>query len=329
MVISTPSINPISGYFNCPGVLFNYQFSAAFTAPSNITILATDYVGYDFSVTPNPMIVEADDDVTVHVFYSYSNFVSEWLIGSANIMPIDSLGNTYFVASYAPYSSRKSAFTISSLDNTTTVEIRASNGERYNEVLEPYSTFQLQSSTDLTGSYIKSDRPISVMSGSSCSKVPISKHRCNYLLVHLTDVESAGTHFVMSPFKDNDEGYIFRVVATVDNTIVRINPGNVTQEIHAREFYEMNVMGVMVVYITATKPVLVFQYGKGGDETHEQGDPLMVVVPAIEHFVHTVTFPVVYLPTRRESLYSISVIIRCRFVDEGLLLDGRNLGELN
>ena len=78
--------------------------------------------------------------------------------------------------------------------------------------------------------------------------------------------------------------------------------------------------------MTSTAAVLVFQYGEGGDSGNDQGDPLMVVVPAIDHFVQEITFPVVYLPTRRPSRYSMSIITQCQYVD-GILLDGEQLGK--
>ncbi|XP_072024052.1 uncharacterized protein [Amphiura filiformis] len=324
ILISTPSSRAITGTVNTPGVAWGQSFTVTLARSSNISIPATDYLGYSFSETPRAITIETIGNVAVHVFYSYSNFISEWLVGSTNVMPVDSLGSKYYVASFAPYSSRKSEFTVTAIDDETVVEIETRNGQRYRKVLAPSGTYQLQSDADLTGTVITADKPVSVMSGSGCSKVPSTKDRCNYLVVHLTDVGSAGLNFVISPFKDRTTGYIFRVLATEDNTQLRFGANNNTFEIHAGQFYESDVSDDTVSYISSSAPVLVFKYGKGGDSSNTEGDPIMVIVPAVSHFIPDVTFPVAYLPTRAASKYSLSITIGCSLSD-GLLLDGRPL----
>lgn len=332
IVISTPSAETISGHLTIPGVTYRRSFTTNVIQPGNVTVSAAEYLGYSFTLTPRTVTVEADDDVSVHIAYTFSNFNSEWLMGTTNVMPVEALGTKYYVASYVPYSTRKSEFTITATDDQgpTIVNIITSNNERYTETLDSSGSYQLQSSEDLTGSVITADKPVSVMSGSSCSKVPIHMERCNYLVVHLTDVKSAGTHFLIGPFKDRTTGYIFRVIATEDNTQLTFLPGpvaNSTIELHAGQFYEKDVSDDTVWYVFSSAPVLVFKYGKGGDSSITDGDPIMVIVPAVSHFVPAVTFPVAFLPTRQESQYSISITIGCQQVN-GLLLDGRPVGKL-
>ncbi len=328
LLISTPSSSAVNGTVNIPGVVWGQTFSVTLDQPTNITIPATDYIGYSFQETPRTITIKTADNVAVHAFYAYSNFNSEWLIGSTNVMPVDALGTKYFVASYPPYSTRKSEFTVTALDGEadTVVIIETRNGQHFREVLRPSETYQLQSDTDLTGSVILADKPVSVMSGCGCAKVPPTKDRCNYLVVHLTDIESAGLKFIIGPFADRTTGYIFRVIATVDNTQLRFGTSNNTIEIHAGYFHEVDVPGNTVSYVSSSEPVLVFKYGKGGDSSNTDGDPIMVTIPAVSHYVDVLTFPVAYLPTRSNTRYSLSITLEC-VMSEGLILDGRLVGK--
>lgn len=296
----------------------------------NITIPFRSYFGNDFTRNiedPKTIKITATIDVSVHAFYSYNQRYSTWLIAGTVILPTSALGTKYFVASYQPTIGYYSEFTVTSLDEATNVEVRGRDGFRQELALEPHQTFQYRSKIDLTGSEITADKPISVVSGVSASKVPINKDYNSYLVSHLPAADGLGRNYLLAPFKDRSSGYIYRVVGTKDNTNMIISGSTHPIELHAGEMLDRDLPGDNITSIEATQPILVYQLSKGYAMENSIGNAAMVVVPGIDMFSSGVMFPVTVMPTASDRIsYSLSITIRCE-ASQGLLLDGVALGE--
>ncbi|XP_072042440.1 uncharacterized protein [Amphiura filiformis] len=301
--------------------------------PANVTISFTDYFGrtyYTGADDPKTIRLSSTGDISVVAHYSYNQRYSSWYSTGMIILPVSALGTDHFIVSYRPYVGFKSEFTISATGVVTNVYIRGADGYRNQIILEPYETFQYRSSHDLTGSRITSDKPISVVSGVSSTRIPDGVKYSAYVAVQIPRVDGIGKDYILSPFKDRSSGYIFRVVGTENNTLITIvGLAEKPVELHAGEFYERVTTADNVIMITSSKPVYVCQYMKGYASESPYGNAAMVLVPALEMFPSSsLSFAASSLPSKStRNRYSVSITVQCDN-KEGLHMDGISLAHV-
>ena len=76
---------------------------------------------------------------------------------------------------------------------------------------------------DLTGSIIKSDKPIAAFGGNKCTNVPIGYYACDHIVEQLTPTSTWGQAFLTVPLATRLNGDTFRILASQDGTEVSIN----------------------------------------------------------------------------------------------------------
>ncbi|XP_076113353.1 uncharacterized protein LOC143081005, partial [Mytilus galloprovincialis] len=84
-----------------------------------------------------------------------------------------------------------------------------------------YENFQLQSIGDLTGAHIEGTRPIAAYSGNIKTNIGTGRFQ-DHLVEQLTPVDTWGRKFMTAPIPKRTVGDYFRIVASEDNTEVRI-----------------------------------------------------------------------------------------------------------
>ncbi|XP_022098426.1 IgGFc-binding protein-like [Acanthaster planci] len=239
--------------------------------------------------------VLAQQQVTVHAVNSISNTNDGFLA-----IPTDGLGTEYIVASYDPVPIEQSQFIISGTQDFTRVWVTPTNqirwgvrlyqqGETIIVNLMRFQSIQFQSAADLTGSHIRSNKPVSVSSGASCTLVPAGVYRCDHLIEMIPPVPTWGKRFTLLPFVNRTSGFIFRIIAARQQTEINVAGIN-TWLMQMGEYREYDQRSPFPVTVTASRPVLVVQYAKGF-ESDMMGDPFMTLVPPVEQFIMgTVTF---------------------------------------
>ncbi|XP_019614670.1 PREDICTED: IgGFc-binding protein-like, partial [Branchiostoma belcheri] len=245
-------------------------------------------------------------------------------------LPKDVLGNEYFVASYIPY--QPSEFGIFGTEDSTNVRITLrgntvyegvpySPGSVVRLVLNKFEAVQFQGS-DLTGTHITSNKPVTLMSGVQCVNVPAGVSACDHIVEQIPPVDSWGRQFVTVPLAVRTRGDIFRIVAARDGTIVSVT-GHPARLLHSGDFLELDVPSNVYQFITSSKPIMVLQYNKGTAADGVNTDPFMMYVPPIEHFAADYTFTTVDAVGSVFDNY-INVVIKTA-EKSGLLFDGRPL----
>ncbi|CAH1272704.1 FCGBP [Branchiostoma lanceolatum] len=243
-------------------------------------------------------------------------------------LPKDVLGTEYFVASYIR-SSLPSEFGIFGTEDNTDVEITLrgttqyqgvtySTGSVIRLVLNKIEAIQFQGS-DLTGTRITSNKPITLMSGVQCAQVPVNIGNRDHLVEQIPPVDTWGKRFVTVPLAGRTGGDIFRIVAARDSTAVNVT-GQAGRSLDSGEFWELDVPSDVYQVITSSKPIMVLQYNKG---QRDDAGPLMMYLPPIEHFAADYTFATVDAVGSVFDSY-INVVIKTS-EKSGLLYDGRAL----
>lgn len=243
-------------------------------------------------------------------------------------IPVKHLGTDYFTVCrpndrYNPSSSsarldttvRSSEFMILAPEDGTIVEItpsvetyRGLAGVVQTVTLNRNQTYFVKSARtpvgtgDLSGSRIRSSRPVAVLSGHMRVSIPrediLSK---DHLVEMLPPISKWGKRHVTVPFALVRNGDYIRVVASEDTTRItftsELGTGSV-QLNRAGESTEFPNVNVPILW-SSDKPTLVVQFmpSRQRMDTTDNIDPAMVVVPPIEQFVSSalIQFPTLEL----------------------------------
>ena len=182
---------------------------------------------------------------------------------------------------------------------------------------------------DLTGSYIKSDKPIAFYSGSWSTTIPAtsSVSAWDHLYEQIPPVRSWGRKFVTVPLKGRSVD-IFRIVASEDQTNIKI--GNAKPIVLDRgKFYEFQLSQDQPSMIESDHPVLLAQYmvsnsvdrPAGVAQNNWDGDPLMLIVSPVDQTREAVTF-VAYDTPEIVSKFFVNVVTKIESMSD-ILLDSQ------
>ncbi len=261
--------------------------------------------------------VTSNQEVTVYGL-NRVQYTTDGFLG----LPVSSLGMTYRVLSYTGYGSM---FALVGTQDNTTVSITPKQtvgghaaGVPFSVVLNTGQTYQLalySNTTDLTGTYISSDKPVAAFGGHECANVPLSISYCDHLAEQHFPLSSWGKNFVTYPLALRTAGDVFRILADQANTVVTIN-GSVKPALAAGNFIEISLSSGSV--ISATKPVLVAQYCKGTQADGVKSDPFEALIPPVEQFSGEYTFTT---PSSGFSKNYVNVVLPQAGLGS-LLLDG-------
>lgn len=261
--------------------------------------------------------VVADDDVTVYAL-NQAPLTSEAFL----VLPTDAVANDYVVMSYTTDISNSgstpnsattpSQFAVVATEDSTVVTItptaptpRNQNAQRFSVTLQQGESFLVQadprvnSKGDLTGSRVRSTKPVAVFAGHNRALLPIelrgelASRDC--IIEQMNPVRTWGKSVFVTPMSkpstDLNVGYdLFRVVAAFDSTEVFVD-GQSRRILMAGEFHEEKLVGASEV--TTTRPSMTAQYkATSGDapDPREYGDPFMMLVPPAEQFMDSYRF---------------------------------------
>ncbi len=258
----------------------------------------------------------------------------------ALIFPSVSLGSEYYTMCYYPHingngintgSGRNSEFLlVASQDNTliqitpskvtdkgkpanTTFSVTLNKGEVYQVQSENLPVPLYPGQGDLTGSYITSNKPVALYSGSLSTTVPAdaSVSAWDHLYEQMPPLQTWGRKFITVPLKTRHED-TYRIMAAEDNTTVRI--GNKSPVVlNKGAFYEFMLFYNEPSLIESDKPVLLAQFSNSNtvDKTYTNGDgdPFMVIVSPVNQTREKVAF-VAYESAKINSKFFINVVVK-------------------
>jgi len=238
----------------------------------------------------------------------------------AVIYPSNSLGNEYFAMCYDVHihesnsgnygNGRNSQFLIVAAEDSTNVLITPSKdtdqlvlaGDSIQIILNKGEVYQVQSMNrknlngqgDLTGSYIKANKPVAFYSGSLATTVPGTQGTSawDHLYEQIPPVHSWGKEYYAVPLKSREQDR-YRIMAADDNTIVHIT-GQQPFSINRGEFKEIVLWHNQPSRIFADKPILVAQFSQSksvdNSYTGGNGDPFMIILSSTSQSKNDVTF---------------------------------------
>ena len=173
--------------------------------------------------------------------------------------------------------------------------VTLSPGQSHSFSLGSQETFLITSTTsDLTGTRIVSDKPLTVTSGNDCAKVPLVSEDCEYVVEQIPPTATWGNEFVLVPFRGRETGQYYKIVSSKDNTLLKLTCKNdsLTRELtlpSAGDFQFFFTAASVYCSLESNNPILVVQVAlsHGGDS---KGDPIMILVAPLDEFIPSVNF---------------------------------------
>ncbi|MCX8155586.1 MAG: GEVED domain-containing protein [Verrucomicrobiae bacterium] len=309
------------------GILVNYTIPTTLVA--RITLpTAADLGNLQDAITNLGIRVTANRDVRVTAF-NHARYTTD----SYQALNTSVLGTEYLVMAYGnvhagvPYLNG-SQFAIAAAHSNTVVTItpKVTVGSRlagvpYQITLQPGQVYQLRATrdapADLTGTVIKSDKPVAVFAGHHCANVPSDAvWFCDYVVEQLLPVNAWGNTFYVAPLATRSNGDILRILAAQDGTEVYVN-GLLAATLNRGQYHQRLLTVRSEIY--ASKPVLLAQYATSSDfDGNPQADPFMVQVQATRHYSSAYIF---VTPTNDFPVNYVQIMIPT-FATNSVLLNG-------
>ena len=313
--------------------------------------------------TVEPIGSETIEQKAIHIVSDMpmNIFAMNWSPSSADaavIFPIEALGNEYYAMCYepnisegaggAPGNGKNSEFVVVASEDNTKVTITPSKvtdllkpaNVPYTITLSKGELYQVQSMNhanltgqgDLTGSYIKSDKPVAFYSGSWSTTIPIGATSAwDHLYEQIPPIRSWGRKFVTVPLYGRSVD-VFRILASEDNTTVRIG-SNTPILLNKGKWKEFQLTKDQPSLIESDRPILLAQFmvsniiDKPTNVSSWDGDPLMLIISPVDQTRETVAF-VAYDSPNINSKFYVNVVTKADAV-ASILLDNRSINFLN
>ena len=143
--------------------------------------------------------------------------------------------------------------------------------------------------TDLTGTKVASNQPISLFSGHECAFVPSETRNCNNLMEQIPPTELWGTVYYFTPLASRTS-YTIKIIAAHHSTTVDIYCNNTVTSymINAGGVIPMTYHNQEICGVNANQAMLVTQFSHGYI-SDSQGDPMMTLIPATSHYTNSIT----------------------------------------
>jgi len=303
------------------------QTVAVATTPQNtVAVVRLPYTRYELVgvddrgrrndaevASPCHIRIESTDTIAVYACSRESRSTDAWLV-----FPTSSLGKEHYVMSYESdvtsnfFETNRypSQFVVVANENDTDVEIRLSTtqtqvaqGNIRRVRLQRGQSYLVQafvsartSGEDLTGTLIRSTKPVAVVSGHFRAAVPRneSTDSRDLLAEQLPSVDKWGTSFAVAPmvapsdaqFSSDRDRPLYRIVAAVDSTIVTVN-GLPLPRLNSGT--HVTQLLTSPVSVQSNHPILVAVIDRSSSRSSvsrlRSGDPSLIVVPPIDQYL--------------------------------------------
>ncbi|XP_055759032.1 IgGFc-binding protein-like [Salvelinus fontinalis] len=211
--------------------------------------------------------VTSNADISVVAFnYKFSTG------DSSVVFPTDQLGTDYvvFTPDEGPSNMHKLMSIVNGKEPNKITIIPVSNinlsgldsWKQRNAVIvtmEPYQVYLYQSYTTFTGTRVKAKLPVAVLGGHECIA---DGGRCNHVYEQLLPVQSLSTNYLVPSMHMTQSTDFVNIVASEDNTLVKIFEGKVStaKELNEGQVYVVSVQPKYPLIIKSDKKVMVMYF---------------------------------------------------------------------
>ena len=282
LFVSTPEPNPVTFTVE---TLTGFSFNGTATSNSTTTVdLPSSLQVSSVSERDKGIRVKAEGNKKIVVYgfnYKYGT-TDAFLALPCDHLTIDEY--EYYVVTYQGVPDQLPAtILLVGCEDDTTITVPSTT-----ITLNKQETYLVESFSDLTGTRIAADNPVSVFVGHKCTYVPAGSRACDHLTEQVPPTATWGTSFLASSFLGRSSGEIYRVLAAHDLTTVTVNCTTFSELLSlsldsAGNWVEFNTTANSFCSIESNNPVLVMEFGLGFT-LDGVGDPFMTMIPPIKQY---------------------------------------------
>ena len=192
---------------------------------------------------------------------------------------------------------------------------------------------------DLTGTLIRSNKPLSVFVGHECGNVPFNISSCDHLLEQVPPSDVWGRSYHTSPLYTRTGGDQFRVVASKNNTVIKMECIDASSNKARSTAFELDYFKFETLHVASNEhcrfdsnlPILVAQYSLGHDfDSVVLADPFISLIQSDEQFLNSYSFTTFKGEEDRVTFTSyLNIIMDTAYYDPtALIFDGTPLQNL-
>ena len=195
-------------------------------------------------------------------------------------------------------------------DSTTSVF----SGRQYSFELNRFQTVYIATFTDLSGTKITTDKPVSVFSGHECVLLPGTVNGCDHIVEQIPPTAVWGKVFYISPLLTRGS-YIIKILATYNSTNVSFYCNDTLKfsTINEGQFVVRTFTDQEYCAIYSSEVVLVAQFSHGHDDDGVNGDPSMILVPAEIHYASKFSVSTIRNSAISDYQHFINIIVLAQY----------------
>lgn len=288
-----------TGFVEIPGLSFNQTYTIPASGVVAITLPKAASLDTSNLVENKGVHLTASADVTV-----YGRTREDYTTDTFLAIPLSCLGTEYLALGYKnvwtgyPDLNGSQFGIVAQADNTrVTITPKVTTdghvaGSPYQFILNHGQTYLLRNRVedgdpftldDLSGSEIKSDKPIGVLAGHQCANINGQTFFCDTILEQLLPVPAWANQYVTSPLKTRLGPDTIRVVAAENNTNLFVD-GVPKATLNRGEIYEsVEAPGRVII---GSKPILVAQYANSSDyDGVADADPFQINIQPVQSWL--------------------------------------------
>jgi len=268
-------------------------------------------------VAEKPVVVYA------HIYY-------QAVSGATLCLPVSTLGREYYSINFTQYAQPRltdsySYFFVVATEDNTTVEITPTantvggkpGGTAFTETLQKGEIYQVLSTTDLTGSIVRS-----VDNGDGCKRIAVfsgagrigigcgnSVTTSDNLFQQVYPVNTWGKRYITVPSLTRPRNF-YRIIRPDASTTVKVNGSVVPPGAFTNDFY-YEFESINSNLIEADKPIMVAQYftTQACGEQTGNGDPEMIYLNPVEQTIRDVTLTSMRLISQQANHHYINIVL--------------------
>ena len=212
------------------------------------------------------------------------------------------------------------------VQSSSSSQVSVLQGDSHKIILHRMQTLLIgKNSVDLTGSKIVSNKPLTVISGNECSKVPSTQSGCEHLAEHIPPTSTWGHEFFLVPFGGRNVGQYYKIVSSNDVTMIMRTCNSVTTSqtlSPAGSSFTFFTSSSTYCFVVANKPILVSQIGLSRVKYNDIGGPIISILPSLDQYRNRYSF--FSLNTTDFNIHQISVSVSAQyFQPNSIRLDGQ------
>ncbi|KAH0631335.1 hypothetical protein JD844_005624 [Phrynosoma platyrhinos] len=248
--------------------------------PTTLEMLRTD-------IFNRTVLIEANKDISV-----FARNSKDYSTGATVVYPVQELGTMYYVVTpTGDLPNTFKEFAVISYQTPTRVEIHLTGAVAFKGLIYPrgstlianlqaFQSIQIQSSDDLSGTWVESQKPVAVLTGHSCAQ---KNTACDHVVEQLLPVSSWGTTFIVPPLSFQSKYDIVYIVAS-KSTLLKYQSG-LKEDSHSMvpgQVIQFKIQYPEPLYLSANAGIQVLFFFTGatnGNRSYEQLIPLLADAP--------------------------------------------------